>query len=142
LIPLEEDGTRQGTAMYSLASRPSTAIEAPFVFRRGDYYYLFHSVDLCCQGADSTYRIMVGRSTSIAGPYVDRVGNPLLSGGGTQILEGVGPWRGPGHNAILETATATFNVYHSYDADNGGVPTLRIAPIEWASDDWPASAGP
>jgi arabinan endo-1,5-alpha-L-arabinosidase len=111
------------------------------VFRDG-FYYLFESVDHCCQGADSTYKQMVGRATDITGPYVDRDGTPLLSGGGTLLVEGDARWRGPGHNAVLETATGWFNVYHSYDATAGGVPTLRIAELTWGADGWPVSAGP
>ncbi len=66
----------EDTTVYSLAQRPMPpdAIEAPFIVRKGDYYYLFVSFDACCRGADSTYRVMVGRSESITGPYVDRDG--------------------------------------------------------------------
>ena len=62
------------------------AIEAPFIVRHGDYYYLFVSFDLCCRGTQSTYRTMVGRSPHVTGPYVDADGKPMLKGGGTQLL--------------------------------------------------------
>lgn len=142
LIPLAMDGRRQGADIHSLATRSNTAVEAPFIIRRDGFYYLFESVDFCCRGVDSTYRIMVGRSSTITGPYTDRVGTPLLSGGGTLVVEGDGRWRGPGHNAVLETATGTYNVYHAYDADRGGAPTLRIAEVSWTADGWPSSSGP
>lgn len=142
LVALQDDGTLDGTTMRSLSSRPSTAVEAPFLVRRGDYYYLFQSVDRCCQGKASTYKIMVGRSASVTGPYVDQQGIPMLSGGGTLLVTGAERWRGPGHNAVLATPDGHFNVYHSYDADNGGIPTLRIARMEWTDDGWPVSGGP
>ena len=142
LIPLDEDGDRVGADMYALATRPNTAVEAPFIVRHGDYYYLFESVDSCCQGSSSTYKQMVGRSTSITGPYVDRDGTPLLSGGGTLLLQGDDRWRGPGHNAVIATPFGHVNVYHSYDADAGGAPTLRISVLSWDADGWPISAGP
>lgn len=142
MLPLELDGTRQGTALHFLATRANEAIEAPFVIRRGDFYYLFASVDFCCRGENSTYKIVVGRSSSITGPYADRVGSPLLSGGGTLVLDGDERWRGPGHNAVLRTSTGSYNVYHAYDASDGGTPTLRIAELEWTADGWPVSPGP
>jgi arabinan endo-1,5-alpha-L-arabinosidase len=60
--------------LYSLATRPRSvdgAIEAPYIVRHDDYYYMFASFDACCRGTSSTYRTMVGRSKTITGPYVD-----------------------------------------------------------------------
>jgi arabinan endo-1,5-alpha-L-arabinosidase len=142
LIALDSTGARQGTAFYSLATRANTAVEASYIVHHGDYYYLFESVDFCCRGVNSNYKIMVGRSTSITGPYVDRDGTPLLSDGGTLVLEGDVRWKGPGHNAILHTTAGDYNVYHSYDAQANGAPVLRIAQMTWSSDGWPVSAGP
>src|SRR5262245_12639076 len=55
------------TKLYSLASRPDRprAVEAPFMIRRGEMYYLFVSFDRCCRGVDSTYKTMVGRSKTV-----------------------------------------------------------------------------
>lgn len=142
VMPLDSDGNVVGTAMTSLATRSNQAVEASYIIHHGDSYYLFESVDFCCRGVDSTYKIMVGRSASITGPYVDRDGTPLLAGGGTLILQGDTRWKGPGHNAILHTDAGDYNIYHSYDADAGGAPTLRISEMTWTSDGWPVSAGP
>lgn len=142
MIKLDADGAREGTDFYSLATRENTAVEAPFIVHHGGYYYLFESVDFCCQGVASTYKTMVGRSEFIQGPYVDRDGVPLLSGGGTLINQGDQRWKGPGHNAIVHTTRGDYNVYHSYDAQAGGTATLRIAELQWTADGWPVSAGP
>lgn len=143
LIRLDDQGARLGTSFYSLSTRDNTAVEASFVVPHGGFYYLFESVDFCCRGVDSTYKIMVGRSAEIQGPYVDQEGTALLSGGGTLLVEGDDRWRGPGHNAILRTPTGDYNIYHSYDADAGGAPTLRISQLQWTGPDgWPLSAGP
>ena len=143
LIQLDDQGARLGTSFYSLATRDNTAVEASFIVPHDGFYYLFESVDFCCQGTASTYKIMVGRAADIQGPYVDEDGTALLSGGGTLLVEGDARWRGPGHNAVLHTPTGDYNVYHSYDAQAAGIPTLRISDLEWsATDGWPVSAGP
>lgn len=142
LIRLDDDGRRDGPDLFSLATRPNKAVEAPHLIHHGDYYYLFESVDSCCQGASSTYKIMVGRSKNVSGPYLDADGASLVAGGGTLVLEGADRWRGPGHNAILVDEGRYYNVYHSYDAQGSGVPNLRIAEMTWSDDGWPVSAGP
>ncbi len=126
--------------LYSLATRSGVdAIEGAFIIHRGDYYYLFVSFDFCCKGVNSTYKIMVGRSAKITGPYVDRDGMPMLEGGGTLIYSGSARWRGPGHNGIYVDNDTFWLLYHSYDADHSGIPTLRIEKLQWDTQDWPWS---
>ena len=144
LIELDQLGARVGTSLDSLADRPdaSGAVEAPFIVRRCGFYYLFVSWDKCCDGSNSTYNTRVGRSASVKGPYLDRDGKAMLEGGGTLVLEGGTRYRGPGHNAVLFTDTAAYNVYHSYDADRNGASTLRISELAFDAEGWPVSAGP
>lgn len=125
--------------LISIARRPEGpgAVEAPFIIERDGYYYLFVSFDQCCRGVDSTYNIRVGRSREVTGPYVDREGTPLLEGGGTLLLASQGRWRGPGHNAVFQDESGEKLVYHAYDAEFGGVPTLRIVPLVWDDEGWP-----
>jgi len=126
------------TTRYSLAQRPSsTAIEAPYIVYRNGYYYLFVSFDYCCRGSSSTYRVMVGRSTSVTGPYYDRAGVPMMNGGGTEILASQGNVRGPGHPAVMVDTDQTLLIYHWYDASDGGTPKLGINFLSWDSAGWP-----
>ncbi|KAF7553098.1 hypothetical protein G7Z17_g3839 [Cylindrodendrum hubeiense] len=129
-------GKRSGSNIVSLASRPSAggAVEAPFITRHGSYYYLWVSFDRCCQGAASTYRVMVGRSTSITGPYVDRSGKQLMSGGGTEVMASHGSIHGPGHNAVFTDNDADVFTYHYYA--NDGTAFLGINLIRYESG-WP-----
>lgn len=133
-MPSEED-----TTLYDLATRfvNSRSVEAPFIIRKDDYYYLFVSFDFCCRGFSSTYRVMVGRSESVTGPYIDRDGTPMLEGGGTQVTFPTSRWRGPGHNAVLQEDDRDYLVYHAYDATLNGMPSLRIQQIEWDDEGWP-----
>jgi arabinan endo-1,5-alpha-L-arabinosidase len=129
---------------HNLARRPNApdAIEGAFIIQRAEQYYLFASFDFCCRGAQSSYSTVVGRSSSVLGPYTDRAGKPMMEGGGTIVLC-AGPdetrWRGPGHVAVLADAGKDYIVYHSYDASNNGRPTLRIAPMSWTNDGWPVA---
>jgi arabinan endo-1,5-alpha-L-arabinosidase len=127
-------------ALYSLARRftNSGAVEAPCIIRKGEFYYLFVSFDFCCRGVDSTYHVRVGRSEAVTGPYVDHDGVEMLDGGGTQVTFPTERWRGPGHNSILQEGDMEYIVYHAYDAENQGTPTLRIDPLVWDADGWPS----
>ncbi|KAH7037561.1 arabinan endo-1,5-alpha-L-arabinosidase A [Microdochium trichocladiopsis] len=137
MIPLDPNtGKRSGSDLISIASRPSNggAIEAPYITRRGNWYYLWASFDKCCNGAASTYRVMVGRSTSVTGPFVDKAGNQMMSGGGTQVMASHGSIHGPGHQAVFTDADADVLVYHYYA--NDGQAFLGINLIRY-DNDWP-----
>jgi arabinan endo-1,5-alpha-L-arabinosidase len=125
--------------ILAIAQRPEPpdSIEGAYIMRRGEYHYLFISHDLCCRGVMSTYNIKVGRAEKITGPYVDRDGTALTEGGGWQVLDGKQRWKGPGHNSVLEDGEKIYLVYHSYDAQNAGKPTLRIEELIWDADGWP-----
>ncbi len=123
---------------YTIAARPgNTAIEAPFIIYRHGYYYLFVSFDACCQGVNSTYNIRVGRSKNVIGIYRDKSNYSMLSGGGTQILKSGERWIGPGHCAVFSENSVDWLVYHAYDAEKNGVPTLRIKRLDWDENNWP-----
>lgn len=125
--------------LYPLAQRfeADGSIEAPFIIRRGQYYYLFASFDYCCRGAESTYNVRVGRATEITGPYVDRDGKAMLQGSGTRILAAYERWAGPGHNGIYEEDGTYWMVYHAYDKQQVGIPKLRIEALGWDAEGWP-----
>lgn len=112
------------------------AIEAPFIFRKGDYFYLFASIDYCCKGINSTYKMIYGRSKSLVGPYVDREGKPMATGGGTILLKGDENWHGVGHNAVVSFDGIDYLVYHGYDAHDSGKPKLNIRKLSWDKDGW------
>ncbi|WP_239080071.1 arabinan endo-1,5-alpha-L-arabinosidase [Paractinoplanes brasiliensis] len=130
-------GKRADNTLINLAERVvnDKSVEAPFIHARGGYYYLFVSFDFCCRGATSTYRIMVGRSRSIAGPYVDQAGVAMTAGGGTEILAGHDSIHGPGHPAVLSDTDADVLVYHYYTSS--GAACLGINLLGWTSSAWP-----
>jgi arabinan endo-1,5-alpha-L-arabinosidase len=113
------------------------AIEAPFIFKKGSYYYFFASIDYCCKGEKSTYKVIIGRSKKVEGPYVDKDGVELRHGGGTILLQGNKDWYGVGHNGICAADGKDYILYHGYDAKDGGKSKLIIQQLTWDSKGWP-----
>jgi arabinan endo-1,5-alpha-L-arabinosidase len=118
------------------ANAGANAIEAPFIFKKGNYYYLFVSVDYCCKGPKSTYKMLVGRSKKLLGPYIDRDGKQMEYGGGSVLLAGNNDWYGVGHNAVCSFNGSDYLVYHGYDASDKGVSKLKIDKLNWTKG-WP-----
>jgi hypothetical protein len=116
----------------------SNTEEGAFLYQRGGYYYLFVNWGGCCSGIDSTYNIRVGRSTQVTGPYLDRNGVNLVSGGGTMFLESTARFVGPGHASIMDDNGTNWFTYHYYDGNHDGTATLGLAPLTWRADGWPA----
>ncbi|WP_456269654.1 arabinan endo-1,5-alpha-L-arabinosidase [Kushneria sp. AK178] len=141
LVQLDDNMTdlAQPGEIIDLATRPETEenpIEAPFIFKRDDYYYLFASFGFCCRGADSTYRLVVGRSDRVQGPYVDREGVSMMEGGGTLVLDGTEAWPGLGHNSVYTFDDQDYMVFHAYEAADDGTQKLRILEVDW-DNGWP-----
>jgi len=102
-------------------------IEAPYITRDGNYYYLFVNRGSCCKGSNSTYYVEVQRATSITGPY---------SGTRTALPVTDGRYRGPGHIADLRQDGCHFVSTHYYDLNDGGNAKLDILRMTY-SGGWP-----
>ena len=126
------------TNTYSLARRPvEQSIEGAYLVRRGQYFYLFVSFDLCCRGVQSTYNVRVGRAATVTGPYLDRDGVAMLNGGGSLVLDGYGRVRGPGHASVLALGGEHLLVHHYYDSGDNGTSHLQVRPLVWDDTGWP-----
>jgi arabinan endo-1,5-alpha-L-arabinosidase len=112
-------------------------IEAPFIYHRHQYYYLFVSVNYCCRGLDSTYKVVVGRSRDIRGPYFDKDGLPMYAGGGTFVAGETEDYAGIGHCAVYNFEGKTYFVAHGYDKLDEGHSKLIVKEIMWDNAEWP-----
>ena len=116
----------------------TNAIEAPFIFKHGGYYYLFVSWDYCCRGAKSNYRVAVGRSKNVEGPYLDRKGVNMANGGGDLFIEGdKKEWEAAGHCAAYNIDGEDIFICHGYSATRNGAAMLILRNIAWTTDGWP-----
>ncbi len=150
LVKLTDDlsSVAEPQVWHSIAKRPgdfashdtsagNAAIEGPFIFKKDKFYYLFVSHDYCCRAEKSNYKVVVGRSENIAGPYLDKSGVAMNSGGGTLVVEGNAQWYGAGHNAIYTFDGIDYNIFHGYDAKDKGKSKLIIQKMHWDKDGWP-----
>ncbi len=126
-------GKRANSSIWHVI--PNQQVEGPALLKNGSYYYLFFQRGLCCNGCSSTYYIQVGRSTSVTGPYVDKNGASLSSGGGTTFIPNkVGSSIvGPGHVGYGSGKLT----YHFYNATANCAPQLNVDSLTWGADGWP-----
>ncbi|WP_020654499.1 arabinan endo-1,5-alpha-L-arabinosidase [Massilia niastensis] len=112
-------------------------IEAPFIFRKNGWYYLFASWDLCCKAKDSTYKVVVGRSQKVTGPYLDRNGVDMAKGGGSLVIQGDGDWKALGHNSAYAFDGKDVMVLHAYETADKYQQKLKVLEMKWDKDGWP-----
>lgn len=129
--------------IHSLVRR-SGGIGGAALLHRDGYYYLIWYYDICCQGFDSTVNLRVARSTEVTGPYVDREGNPTITGGGTLILgRGEHPSQdggtvmvgGAGGPDIYRGEDGWLMIFHWYPEWESH--QMSIVEITWTEDGWP-----
>ena len=113
-------------------------IEGAFVYKHGEYYYLFASFDMCCRGVNSNYHVVVGRSKSVTGPYVDKAGYDMIDGNGTDFAIGDGvKYAALGHNSVYNIEGKEYFVAHGYSIPDGGASKLIITELKWDANGWP-----
>ncbi|MDA8296894.1 MAG: arabinan endo-1,5-alpha-L-arabinosidase [Actinomycetota bacterium] len=129
--------------LYSLAqAAPPDPEEGAYVVHHGRDYYLFVSRGTCCSGIGSTYEVIVGRSRSITGPYVDPRGRPMSAGGGMELLGSSRGMIGPGSGSVTTGPGGDLFDYHYYDAWNHGDPWLQVRRLLWTPSGWPVTGPP
>ena len=114
--------------------------EATDLMYRNGWYYLLGTHGTCCDGANSTYNIVVGRSRKVTGPYVDNMGREMLKGGGKMVVAAGGRVVGPGHfgRLVLGDGVEKMSCHYEADLDQGGRSVLGIRPLLWKND-WPVA---
>ncbi len=125
-----------------LAARPFNGqIEAAHLMSHEGWYYLLVSFDGCCAGKSSTYKLAMGRSRDVRGPYLDRQGRSMADGGGSLVVSTYGSHIGPGQSSMVELAGRQYLAHHYYDGRLDGRPTLAIREVVW-EEGWPLVGEP
>lgn len=117
-----------------------TLIEGTCIYRRDPWYYMIGSVGTCCSGLESTYHLVMARSHSLLGPYVDKNGKPAIENHFSTLLTASDEVAGPGHcsEIVTDDAKNTWLLYHGWlrkDEDAGRV--VFLDQLKWTEDGWP-----
>ncbi len=118
----------------------AVAVEATVLTYNDGWYYLLATHGSCCDGSNSTYNIVVGRSKNVTGPFVDNVGRTMLQGGGKMVAATRGRLIGPGHfgRIVVEEGIEKMSLHYEADLDQSGRSVLGIRPLLW-KDGWPVA---
>jgi arabinan endo-1,5-alpha-L-arabinosidase len=113
--------------------------EASDLIYRDGWYYLLGTHGTCCDGPNSTYNIVVGRSRKVTGPYLDNIGRDMLKGGGKMVVAAGDRLIGPGHfgRIVLSDGVEKMSCHYEADLDQSARSVLGIRPLLWKNG-WPA----
>lgn len=122
--------------LYMAASRGGGGIEGPSTIQHGQWFYLFAPFDKCCDGVNSTYRTMYGRSANPYGPFLDESGKDMANGGGTLLIGTNGRYVGPGGGSPFQDGRRDYFALHYYDRNRNGASFLQMREIVYGDDGW------
>lgn len=141
-IELSNDGLsiKEGAEKKRIAG---TAFEGTYIHKKGKYYYLFASIGSCCEGVKSTYKLVVGRSKSLFGPYLDKDGKDMMDNGYTVVIGPNSRFVGNGHcsEIVQDKKGNDWIFYHGVDLENPKGRVLLMDQVRWNKDGWPYIEG-
>ena len=130
--------------VYNIARRTSKesdgAEEGPSLIEHNGQYFLFTAWDICCQQGPNiektTYKTAYGRADNVTGPYKDRAGYSMASGGGTILMERYGRYVGPGGGEAFQDLNRVRFVHHYYDLNGDKYNHIHIRDVVFTDDNW------
>lgn len=142
-VELSADGLsiKEGATPQKIAGG---LIEATMIVKHNGFYYLIGSAGSCCEGAKSTYRLVMTRSRNLFGPYVDRNGLSAVGDNFSPLLNASPYVYGPGHCSefVEDDAGQTWVLYHGFQADNVDAGRVTyLDRVRWGADGWPTIQG-
>nr|WP_315158845.1 family 43 glycosylhydrolase [uncultured Flavobacterium sp.] len=141
-IELASDGltVKEGASKIQVAG---TAFEGTYIIKKNNYYYLFASVGSCCEGLNSTYKTVVGRSSTLFGNYVNKAGKSMMDNEYEVVINKNSRFVGTGHNSeiIEDKEGKTWFLYHGVDVQNPNGRVLLLDEVKWDNDGWPFVQG-
>lgn len=120
-----------------------TAFEGVYIHKRNGYYYMFASVGSCCEGVNSTYKLVVGRSQKLLEGYVDKNGKPMMDNGYDVVIDKNSRFVGNGHcsEIVQDDANNDWIFYHGVDVNKPEGRVLLLDQVKWDKDGWPYVEG-
>lgn len=137
--------TADGLSIKSDAEKQQiagTASEGIYIHKKDEWYYLFASIGSCCEGVNSTYTTVVGRSENLFGPYKNKAGQSMMDNHHEVLIHGNERFVGTGHNSEIVKDDAGYDwfFYHAVDKNNPQGRVLMLDEVKWQND-WPYVEG-
>jgi arabinan endo-1,5-alpha-L-arabinosidase len=141
-VELSDDGLSLKGNASSKRQIAGTAYEASYIHKHGNYYYLFASIGSCCEGLNSTYTTVVGRSDNLWGPYLNKQGERMMNNSHEIVIRKNASFVGPGHNSgiVQDDNGDDWILYHGYRVPDGEGRLLFLDKVVWKND-WPSVKG-
>ncbi|MBF6627889.1 MAG: family 43 glycosylhydrolase [Proteiniphilum sp.] len=140
-IELSDDGlsVRPGAQKRRVAG---TAYEGVYIQKRNGYYYMFASIGSCCEGLNSTYTTVVGRSRDLFGPYLDKQGQSMMENHHEMVIGKNEQFVGTGHNSeiVQDAKGQDWILYHAVSVANPKGRVLMLDQVRWENN-WPTIKG-
>ena len=116
-----------------------TAYEGTYILKKDGFYYLFASIGSCCEGVNSTYTTVVGRSENLMGPYRNKVGQEMMNNRHEVLVKGNDRFVGTGHNSeiVTDDEGKDWMLYHAVDKLNPKGRVLMLDEVQW-NQGWPS----
>jgi len=140
-VELTKDGlaVKKGADKVKIAG---TAYEGAYIYKKGKYYYFFGSTGSCCEGLNSTYQLVYGRSKSLLGPYVNKKGDLLMNNKHDVLIGKNEGFVGNGHNAqiLKDDAGNDWLFYHGFVNEDNSKKLdryLLLSQLKWDQQGWP-----
>ncbi len=117
--------------------------EATDLIYHDGWYYLLGTHGTCCDGTNSTYNIVCGRSRNVTGPFLDNMGRDMIAGGGKMVLAAEERMMGAGHFGMIDLGEGVqkMSCHFEADLDRSGRSVLAIRPLLWKNG-WPVAGEP
>ena len=109
-----------------------TNYEGTFIFKKDGWYYLLLSTGSCCNGINSTYKVVVSRSRNVKGPYLDSQGRDMFkpNRGDPVVVPSLSGAMGTGHCAVInDDDDNLWMLYHGYNT-KGKNPSYRVLYLD------------
>ena len=110
--------------------------EGSSLIKANGYYYLFVSRGHCCDGLKSTYEVVYGRASNVAGPYLNRNGQGVNANYEKLLAAGQDGNPGQGGQSFFKENGQWYINYHAYQPPNGDS-VLNVRPVYFDDKGWP-----
>ena len=137
--------TNDGLSIFPTTEKKQvagTAYEGVNIYKKDNWYFLFASIGTCCEGINSTYTTVVGRSRNLFGPFLNKSGQSMMNNRHEIFIHENQRFVGTGHNSkiVTDDGGRYWILYHAVDRKNPTGRVLMLDKVKW-QEGWPIIEG-